>query len=220
MRITMKKTLKKGKLTGRGKTQKGGNIRFSKAEEGMNMVKRSNFRNAFVESLLEKKRELENLLENLVGSQKEYNSYLTAGDFIDQLDDAQREISSQSHFTLIERKIREIQKIDYLIHRVHKDEEFGLCEECGKPIPKERLLIVPEATLCVPCQMELEKWDSIKNLSSKTPVDFTSEKGMDWGMEEDEEEKGPEIKQDEVDNISLSDMNETEIDDTFKDTEG
>ena len=35
--------------------------------------------------------------------------------------------------------------------------EFGRCEECGKPIPEERLMVIPEATLCVPCQRELEE---------------------------------------------------------------
>lgn len=34
---------------------------------------------------------------------------------------------------------------------------YGICERCGKPIDPERLRIVPEATLCVPCKSELEK---------------------------------------------------------------
>ena len=46
------------------------------------------------------------------------------------------------------------------IRKIAEDEEFGRCEECGKRIPDERLLIVPEATRCVPCQREMEKWDS------------------------------------------------------------
>ncbi|MFK4764947.1 TraR/DksA family transcriptional regulator [Desulfobaculum sp. SPO524] len=31
------------------------------------------------------------------------------------------------------------------------DEDFGHCEECGEPIPVRRLLIMPEASLCVDC---------------------------------------------------------------------
>lgn len=29
--------------------------------------------------------------------------------------------------------------------------EFGLCRECEEPIPLERLMILPEADLCVSC---------------------------------------------------------------------
>jgi len=29
---------------------------------------------------------------------------------------------------------------------------YGKCEECGDPIPRERLEIRPQASFCVPCQ--------------------------------------------------------------------
>ena len=29
--------------------------------------------------------------------------------------------------------------------------DFGICVNCDKPIPSGRILLVPEATLCVPC---------------------------------------------------------------------
>ncbi|MDH5764249.1 MAG: TraR/DksA C4-type zinc finger protein [Nitrospinota bacterium] len=29
--------------------------------------------------------------------------------------------------------------------------DFGLCQNCGYPIPHGRILLVPEATRCVPC---------------------------------------------------------------------
>ncbi|MFC1591544.1 TraR/DksA family transcriptional regulator [Thermodesulfobacteriota bacterium] len=31
------------------------------------------------------------------------------------------------------------------------DPDFGLCAECGEPIPVKRLMIMPEAVLCVGC---------------------------------------------------------------------
>jgi hypothetical protein len=34
------------------------------------------------------------------------------------------------------------------------------CERCGKIIPPERLTAVPDTTLCVPCQMALERGES------------------------------------------------------------
>ncbi len=34
---------------------------------------------------------------------------------------------------------------------------YGLCERCGQPIGEERLAVLPETTLCVKCQAEIEK---------------------------------------------------------------
>lgn len=148
------------------------------------------FRTTFMKSLIVKKAEIEKSLQVLLSDRKEYNGQSTAGDFIDEVDDAQREISAYSHYSLIERKTRELQKILALLARIQKEEEFGLCEECGAQIPKERLLIVPEATLCVTCQRELEKMDQRRSMASKPPANFGARKEMDWegsdGYEEDE----------------------------------
>lgn len=35
--------------------------------------------------------------------------------------------------------------------------KYGTCERCGKEIPTERLEVRPDATLCVQCQVEVEK---------------------------------------------------------------
>ncbi len=147
-------------------------------------------RSLFLASLEEKRQEIKETLDRLITSRKEYSGQLTSGEFIDEVDDAQREISAYSQYSLMERKIRELQKIDQLIVRVTKDEEFGRCEECGNPIPKERLFIVPEATLCVPCQRELEKLDQKKSLASRGSPTFGPRKDMEWdstsGSEDDE----------------------------------
>ena len=128
------------------------------------------FRKAFMDSLIEKKEELKAVLDRLMNSRKEYNGQHTAGDFIDEVDDAQREISAYGHYSLIERKNKELQKIEYLIDRIVKEETgFGFCEECGVSIPRERLMVVPEATLCVTCQREIEKLDQKRAMASKAP---------------------------------------------------
>jgi DnaK suppressor protein len=141
---------------------------------------RTDFRSSFLENLEGKRKEIKETLDRLLNSRKEYSGELTAGDFIDEIDDAQREISAYSQYSLIERKIRELQKIEHLINRISKKEEFGLCEECGNPIPRERLIIVPEASLCVACQRELEKLDHKKSLAARGPSTFGSRKDMDW----------------------------------------
>jgi|YNPMSStandDraft_1061717.scaffolds.fasta_scaffold13496_4 DnaK suppressor protein len=35
--------------------------------------------------------------------------------------------------------------------------KYGICENCGEMIDTDRLLVYPEATLCVKCQKEKEK---------------------------------------------------------------
>ena len=35
--------------------------------------------------------------------------------------------------------------------------KYGLCERCGKFIDTDRLMIMPESTLCVPCEQQKEK---------------------------------------------------------------
>ena len=37
------------------------------------------------------------------------------------------------------------------------DDEYGVCSECGGPIPPRRLLAVPDASTCVACQERLER---------------------------------------------------------------
>ncbi|BCS88547.1 TraR/DksA family transcriptional regulator [Pseudodesulfovibrio sediminis] len=37
------------------------------------------------------------------------------------------------------------------LKRVDEDEDFGLCVECGDPIPIARLKAMPETELCVEC---------------------------------------------------------------------
>ena len=93
--------------------------------------KEDDFQTAIMKGLELKKKELLQTLDRLMKSRREYDGQLTAGDFIDEVDGAQREISAYSQFTLIERKNRELQKIEYLLTRVAEEQDFGLCEECG-----------------------------------------------------------------------------------------
>ena len=152
------------------------------------LPKEEDFRTAFMKSLKLKKEDLQQTLERLIKSRKEYEGQLTAGDFIDEVDDAQREISAYSQFSLIERKNKELQKIEYLLNRVAEEQDFGVCEECGTRIPKERLLLVPEATLCVACQREMEKMDSRMSMATRSPGFSPTRREVTWETTEPHEE--------------------------------
>ena len=101
------------------------------------------------------------------------------------MDHAEREISSQTHYILLERKNRELEKIEDLIQRASVDEEFGLCEECGEKIPEARLMIVPEATRCVPCQQEMEQSGSRIGFVESPRAKLGGKSGLQWGKAED-----------------------------------
>ncbi|PIU04018.1 hypothetical protein COT44_00025 [Candidatus Shapirobacteria bacterium CG08_land_8_20_14_0_20_39_18] len=53
----------------------------------------------------------------------------------------------------IDRKLIGIKKALAMI----KIGKYGICESCGKMIDTDRLMIKPEATLCVKCEKEKEK---------------------------------------------------------------
>lgn len=48
----------------------------------------------------------------------------------------------------------EQQALNMIDHALKKVEEgnFGICENCSKPIPQKRLLALPYAALCLKCQ--------------------------------------------------------------------
>jgi DnaK suppressor protein len=56
---------------------------------------------------------------------------------------------------LMENESDEIQEIQEAFERI-KDGSFGLCENCRKKIPKERLRAIPYARLCVSCKKKEE----------------------------------------------------------------
>jgi DnaK suppressor protein len=63
----------------------------------------------------------------------------------------QRELQ-QTTQQLLEREVEQVQAA----MRARQTGTYGICQECGQPIPPERLQARPEATLCVDCQRRLE----------------------------------------------------------------
>ena len=172
---------------------------------------KSDLRTMFMQNIMDKRTELEKTLERLIDNQKEYDVQFRGGDLIDELDQAQREISASSYYPIIERKIKELKKIDLLIKRMSKEEEFGLCEECGKQIPKKRLLIVPEATLCVSCQRELEETDLRRSIEARGSVGYGGGHGLDLDSD-DYHEKGRLAMKTQMSTFSMNDIRGTDTD--------
>lgn len=47
-------------------------------------------------------------------------------------------------------KVRVV-RLEEALKRVEEDEDFGLCIDCGDPIPMARLKAMPETQMCVEC---------------------------------------------------------------------
>ena len=85
-------------------------------------------------------------------------------------------------------------------------------EECGRRIREERLLIVPEATRCVPCQREMEKFDSSRSLAERSYTHAGMKKDLRWEEKEDANDEGEITVKPDIEQLSLVDMDETDID--------
>ena len=177
---------------------------------GNNYNESADFRPKFMGNLKMRKKELEEAIQHLLEDEKQHKGMLSADDFIEELDRAEREISSQMHYKFRERKKSDLEKIELLMRRILKEEEFGMCEDCGERIPEGRLLVVPEATRCVPCQREEEKWESTKGLTGRTVNTFWNNTHSAWGDDGDSEDGAATVDLN-LNVLSIMDLEETEL---------
>jgi DnaK suppressor protein len=75
------------------------------------------------------------------------------GDFLDVAQGVEHQEQARLNASRLVDRARRLQNA---LTRV-SDGEYGLCSECGLPIPPRRLLAVPDAVTCVACQSQLER---------------------------------------------------------------
>ncbi len=46
---------------------------------------------------------------------------------------------------------KDLDAMESALRKINKGEPFGLCEKCKKPIPVQRLLLIPGSPFCVHC---------------------------------------------------------------------
>ena len=73
----------------------------------------------------------------------------------DYLDRASQEIGSNLSLRIKERDARLVEKIRSVLKKI-EDGTFGICEDCGGPIPEKRLRARPVATRCIECKEKQE----------------------------------------------------------------
>ena len=79
----------------------------------------------------------------------------------DEIDLATGEISRELDAKISMRQHRQIKEIEEALERL-KLGEYGICEECGDPIPEQRLRLYPAARYCVRCQEEVDHYERIR----------------------------------------------------------
>ena len=78
------------------------------------------------------------------------------GDFESLVTAAQVASQVETDELLRRRLERRLSELDRVNHRLEQG-SYGLCESCGAEIPAERLLALPDTTMCVPCQRARER---------------------------------------------------------------
>ena len=168
------------------------------------------FRSRFHLHLLEKKKELEKTIAYLRKGINEDYSKISFEGMADELDRADREMAAQNYYKFLDRKKNELNRIEALLDRIKHDEDFGICEECERPIPEARLMIVPEAVLCVVCQQDLEKFESRANFTSSSAKTLQYKEDYEQEDESDNDDAGF-VKKAGSESISFMDMEEIDL---------
>jgi RNA polymerase-binding protein DksA len=65
-------------------------------------------------------------------------------------------IEREKNVALLSQLEKKLEGVHAALRSIDKG-KYGICERCGKEIPAERLEVRPDATLCVTCQVEVEK---------------------------------------------------------------
>ena len=107
------------------------------------------FIEAIKHKLVERQREISSVMKN----HREQIGHEAPKDFIDAASQKEEE-NLISHEGLIEEA--EINLIEDAMERIQEG-LYGLCADCSSTIPQERLLALPHAKYCVPCQEKREK---------------------------------------------------------------
>ena len=97
-----------------------------------------------------------------------------------------------------------IQSLEEKLHNIEhaitvaSNGSYGICENCGNPIPPERLEILPETTLCVSCANKLEQGIRRRRIQMADEQPLEQEHNIDDEYEGEEEEEFEEESDDEL----------------------
>lgn len=97
--------------------------------------------------------ELDTILQRLRREGDPPEVTVIAGDFLDVAQGVEQQ--ELAHLT-VSRLAERARRLRSALARL-QDGEYGVCSDCGAPIPPKRLLALPDTTTCVACQEQLER---------------------------------------------------------------
>jgi DnaK suppressor protein len=89
----------------------------------------------------------------------------------DNYDIASSERDRELSYMLGDRERKKVREIDNALLKI-KEGTYGVCDECGEPISKKRLKIIPYSNLCINCQSRAEEEE--KKRMSEDYIDHLS----------------------------------------------
>lgn len=71
-------------------------------------------------------------------------------------DESVAELAASANLTLLDREVQELREVEAALERI-REGTYGLCEDCGREIERERLEAYPTATRCIEDQQRYER---------------------------------------------------------------
>ncbi|MCO5169715.1 MAG: TraR/DksA C4-type zinc finger protein [Planctomycetes bacterium] len=100
-------------------------------------------------------------------------------------------LDQEATFALMELGGDELEQLRWALARLDEG-TYGVCEDCGDEVPEERLVALPLATRCLPCQVAAEAGAPAAAVGpAAVEADEELGEGEEEGEEEEEEEEPP-----------------------------
>ena len=116
---------------------------------------------------------LENIRTEIVGDVEKAHRNIKSNEveqMADISDDAASSYGRKLQGDLEEHEWVKLKQVEAALKKVG-DGEYGICEQCGQEILKNRLEIMPYTEFCIQCLSEIEKHSSLDNQKTQ----FTKE---------------------------------------------
>ncbi len=98
--------------------------------------------------------ELENLKKEILKTIEKVEQ--SKDEALDEIDKASQVIEQETGNLMSNNFSNNLKLIEEALKRIEK-KEYGICQQCGKPISIERLEVLPYALYCIKCQEEIEE---------------------------------------------------------------
>ncbi|MEW6623169.1 MAG: TraR/DksA C4-type zinc finger protein [Bacillota bacterium] len=141
--------------------------------------------NIYRKKLMQQKRELEARIKTIIDTGLENSMRESTGElslYDNHPGDVGSELFERSKdLSLLDNNRIQLQKVEDALRKIDEG-TYGTCDECGHPIPIERLNAIPETTKCLHCRdKKLETGDiNIRPIEEKVlPASFKEKQEMD-----------------------------------------